>query len=458
MKLEEQIKELFRTIHESNTNYETLAGSLPNFTTVDSGLQVSFSSSARKQLKDCSEALYKHHVFEDVKFDEKEYFSLTRQASAEVYSDILLNSKDIETIPSQEFKEKIKSKMVELVKNVRTDFTFYLPVNTLGIEIEGPYTLGPVTIVSRDTWIDMVTPHRSVVQNAAEGNGEWRENLKLALSDKNAHVEFGFWTSMIYGAVQDTKAFIKISVSGRQQKLSSKLARLTAKAALDSLSLLTGNPGAFRRQTLFEERRSPSQSHDLVEVGGFLGFPGFGISPDIGLPQMRRSMFTQNNQEVLDSISVILDGFAAPENAKYPQLCSRWATALDWYGEACRESNDAIAIAKFGTSLDVLSCCGGKADGIARMVSNLTGLGLEENVMLSGPEVSLMKMIKNIYEEGRSQILHGNKFDRLKSFEELKLLACSFARSTLIASALALQQYTDEDVHNGFSKMTLQQS
>jgi hypothetical protein len=73
--------------------------------------------------------------------------------------------------------------------------------------------------------------------------------------------------------------------------------------------------------------------------------------------------------------------------------------------------------------------------------------------MSKGEELTLAEAIKRIYERGRSEILHGNKYDRMQSHEDLKSLASYFARYTLLSAALALANYRGPDVHDGFCKM-----
>jgi hypothetical protein len=149
-------------------------------------------------------------------------------------------------------------------------------------------------------------------------------------------------------------------------------------------------------------------------------------------------------RSVIPAIAFILEGIVAPDKHRFPKLSNRWATALDWFGEGCRESSDSIAVAKMGTSLDVLSA-GGKYAGIATMVSNLLDIEGDREVIGGENPLTLNKVIKEIYDDGRSKILHGTYFNRLEAMKIERERAFFFARIALIESAVRLMKYDGAD-------------
>ena len=154
----------------------------------------------------------------------------------------------------------------------------------------------------------------------------------------------------------------------------------------------------------------------------------------------------------LEIFGRILNALVDPASTKYPNLSKRWATALDWMAEGSREKNDAVALAKIASSLDVLAC-GGKFSGILDMLTHLTKIS-DSTVVVNGRKPrTLRQVVKDIYDNGRSQILHGTHVDRLKSFEESKGYAVFFARLALIESALRLDKFTGVDGDKEFRTM-----
>lgn len=136
----------------------------------------------------------------------------------------------------------------------------------------------------------------------------------------------------------------------------------------------------------------------------------------------------------------------------HPQLASRWATALDWYAEGQRERGDAIALAKLGTSLDVLAS-GGKFAGILNLLTNLLDLPESAAFTRGTKQTTLRAVVKDIYDSGRSQILHGNRHDRMEAFESDRNAAAYLARLALIEAALRLEGYTGADEAKSFRTM-----
>jgi hypothetical protein len=231
---------------------------------------------------------------------------------------------------------------------------------------------------------------------------------------------------------------------------SRKLARLVVKTALDATSLGFGAPECFHQQALHDERLPPVGSNSLVETNGFLWFPGSSLGkriPTLDLQRVKQGLADMT--PMLQAFGAVLEGLAEPSTHKHPKLASRWATALDWFGEGSRESSDAIAIAKLGTCLDVLSC-GGKNAGIRDMAVHLTGVSAKTQVVNGGRPRTLEQLVKDIYDDGRSKILHGTYHDRLESFATARQQAAYLARALLIESAVRLQKYSGSDDDRAF--------
>lgn len=65
--------------------------------------------------------------------------------------------------------------------------------------------------------------------------------------------------------------------------------------------------------------------------------------------------------------------------------------------------------------------------------------------MRTGDPMTLAKVIKGIYDQGRSRILHGNHHDRLKPFVKERAQAEQIANAVLLEAALRLSVYRGED-------------
>jgi len=423
---------------------------VPDFVTAENGLQRYFTQNARKALGQLSSTLYQNRT-ESSKVELKVYERLVRQAVADMHAaDEFL---DFEENDTGNLHSKLKSLVEERLESVANKYTHYFPVWTLGMERTSPFSLGPVTIFNRADWIDTVDFPQQMKDrylNQPEDNHRWREILKDALQKPKDNSPIEGLANTVYRVVSKCPTLVKVTICGYERQYSLKLARLVSKTALDSISLGLGASECFLQQALQDERLPPVGSDSLIETNGFLWLPGSALGgrvPSLSPERVEQALADMNG--IIPAFEAILEGLVDPGNHRHPKLVNRWATALDWFGEGNRESSDAIALAKLGTCLDVL-CCGGKNDGIRDMVVHLTGTDGETQVIRGSRPRTLKQLVKDIYDHGRSQILHGTHYDRLESFSAERKQAAYLARIVLIESAVRLQRYNGSDNDKAF--------
>lgn len=450
MKLEVLIHEALVSFSKQHTGEE---GPSFGFITTKNRRQLMVSVTTEQKIRLVSSALLKIGLPHSIKLAIKEHHDLTKSAIGDVYSQFLESGTSpcaAKYLLPAYLKGVTKSYISELASVIAKDFTCHLPAAPTGLENTAPLVLGPVTIFRNIDWIDAVEYPPSAFNFMGVDNSDWRQNLKLALTDKSTLLKP--LNTSLYDVLTKSKSMIRVTTSGYGSALSHKISTIAARTALDSISLMSGSHKLFRSLTLYTERRPPILTHSIVETKGFLWHAGSTLSDEMHPRLLRPENLSEHQKKFLDAASNILDGILNV-NHGYPGLCQRWSTALDWHGEACREVSDQIAITKFGTCLDVLSSGGGKTAAIADMVSNLTKIPIDDNVVNIGEELSLYKVISKIYENGRSEILHGNKVDRMSSFEDLRDMAEHFSKITLISAALALFNYSGKDTEKAFSEM-----
>lgn len=228
---------------------------------------------------------------------------------------------------------------------------------------------------------------------------------------------------------------------------------MICKTALDAISLAIGVEESFHQQALGDERLEPVSSNHLMETDGYLWLPGIDLGkrvPYLSYAQVRDAV--NKSDEELKAVEPILTALVDTSSHRHPKLAQRWATALDWFGEGNREKSDAVALAKIGTSLDVLSN-GGKCGGILEMITNLTGFSSDKEVISGRRPKKLYQVVKDIYDNGRSKILHGTHYDRLLPFAEDRHRAACLTRKALLESAMRLKTYSGDDIDTAFRMM-----
>lgn len=427
---------------------------IPDFVTAENGMQRYFTRKAREALGQFSSTLHQNRPLNSVKVESEAYQKIVRQAVSDMHATGELSGFD--ECDQRGLLPKLKLLIEERLASIANEYTHYFPAWTLGMERTSPFSLGPVTFLNRSDWIDSVDfPQQGKDRylNQAEANHRWKDILKDALQKPDDRSPIEGLANTVYGAIVRCPALVKVSVRGYELEFSRKLARLVGKTALDAISLGFGAPECFLQQALQDERLPPVGSDRLVQTNGFLWLPGSSLGKRIlSQPHKRVMQALGDMASILPAFAAILEGLLEPSNHPHPKLANRWATALDWFGEGNRESSDAIALAKLGTCLDVL-CCGGKNDGIREMVIHLTGMSGDMQVVQGNHPRTLKQLVKDIYDHGRSQILHGTHYDRLESFAAERQYAAYLARIVLIECAVRLQRYGGQDEDKAFRKI-----
>lgn len=456
MKLKAQFKLLvdeLNELHSGASPWSEEVG-MPDFVTAENGMQRHFSRRARESLAEITRTLHENRPSTSPRIEMEEYGKVVRQVVADFHAENKFSDFD-ESDPNDVVQE-LKLLIDDRVAALTVEFTHHFPVWTLGMEKLGAFPLGPVMLFSRNDWIDAVDfseRAKNAYLNLPDDNHRWKEILKEALQNPNGRSAIDGLASVIHSSIEECPAVARVTVRGYELKFSRKLARIAVKATLDAISLGFGASECFHQQALHDERLPPIRTNSVVETNGFLWLPGTSLGPRIPTQPLERVMKALSDlREVLPAFGAIIEGIVDPSTHRHPKMANRWATALDWFGEGNRESSDAIALAKLGTCLDVL-CCGGYAGGITEMVTRLTGVSPTTEVVKGTKPRTLKELVEDIYNHGRSKILHGTHYDRLESFLIERKQATYLARVVLIESAVRLQTYAGPDTDKAFRTM-----
>jgi hypothetical protein len=449
MSCRDTLKQLIAELDYRHSNRYELSPEnfeLPDFVTARNGNTRSFTRKAREYLRDLSKTLHENDYASVIKLDEFE--KVVRQVVANLHAEGIFFNYDV---TNKEPFKMLKSDIAEEMNYRLRKYTHYFPAWTLGIEYanKAPFELGPVTQMTRSQWLDSVDfsdeTKSQLFSNQSDGF-DWKEELKESWGDPEKIKSLDMAIKSIHSATKDCPSVLKAEVDGLEYNLSRKLARQVCKTALDSISLAYSDRSRFFQQSLHDERLPPRGISKLAETNGFLALPGMSLTKRIpDLPEDMILTRLNDIQGFLPAIENILSGQLQPNEHMHPQLCNRWAVALNWYAEGQRENNDAVALAKIATSLDVLSN-GGRKDGILDMLLNLFTIE-EAN---AGDRQKMDQLVKQIYNDGRSKILHGNMNDHLADLDIELNQASYFAKNALIICADRLRNYNGKDSDNAF--------
>ena len=421
--------------------------SMPDFVTSESGPERHFTSKGKRLLAEFTRCLYESTDSLYAKIRLKELVGVVRQAVGDLHASEAFV--EITTNPKASI-ELLKRRVLDAVDAASDDYTHHFPAWAAGFQKVKPLNLGPVWIRSRADWVQSVDFHSSrktSYENNPAANENWREILTEALANRENERDTPGLAGTLYPALRECPAVVSVTVRGCEFEMSRKLASVVCKCALDCVSLGLGPVDFFFQQVLYEERIPPLQFSTIAESGGFLCLPGGTTGPRLPIHQPKQlSEALDKNKSTLVAFSHILAALIEPATHPHPKLANRWSTALEWFAEGNRESNDSLALAKIGVCLDILSN-GGEKYGILNMLTHLTGRDQNDTVVNGLRPRTLKQLVADIYSEGRSRILHGNHYLRMKDFSQERSRAMEVGRHALTVCAVRLHAYsgTDED-------------
>lgn len=422
-----------------------------DFVTAQNGYQRHFNHAAKRALLALAQAWQEEAPRLAIRVETNELVALLRQTVADLHAEGKLVEDATQNLRA------VDDRVQQILKQTTTEFTHSFPARTAEMECVEPFVIGPVTIMTRKEWLDTVDFSSAAKQNTIDGeeaNRDWKEALLRELSPRKSSASVPLepepmpsLAASMYGPLRSGRSMVRVTLTGYERSLSSKAARHICKTALDGLSLILGGKSHFHIQTLADERMVPISHHTIIEKNGFLLLPGTGLTAQVPIwtgHRVKAELEEELSRTARDALANILDGLVKPDSHRHPLLAMRWATALDWLAEGTREVSDAIALTKIGTSLDVLTM-GGKFGKILDMLTHLTGWSEEREFQIGPYPRTLRWLVKQLYDHGRSKILHGNVFDRLQPFAEMRSIGAELARIALMHCALRLQRYEGED-------------
>lgn len=292
------------------------------------------------------------------------------------------------------------------------------------------FIVGPVTIRRRHAWLDhaleqgRITPvtHRRL---SARWSGKKLRRRKASLESSNessiidtvgqAPFICSVETEGLFGNVAKEKALL----AARLTLLGVGLMWASPRKALQDINLVYDGPPYRQTYAFFQER--PELLGGSRWVNSLHGLSLFG---DSWTP-----LITKRQDWWLILEEAIRFILGEPSQSQRPKLMNCFSHALIWFHEACREPVPVIAIAKFMSCLDSLAC-GRKASGIMTLVSARMGVKSDTPIREGGQ--SFKVVIENLYQQGRSRLLHGNSDKLGHDWENQRGLAEMLARLCLI--------------------------
>lgn len=263
----------------------------------------------------------------------------------------------------------------------------------------------------------------------------------------------GFTVEWIADAVGPCPWICAVRVVGHTDTRSRQKALLAARIAFAAISLAWKVPSERAKETglIFDigphrTRHTFTLRNDAVP-GAYLE-SAFRLGRH--LPIEDAADFLAKSGRMHKTVGTALNTFLStnplgPKRLLEEVLCH----ALIWFGEACNEPLDFMAIVKFAAALDTLAK-GRQVRGICELVQRRFPVSDMDAPFLKDG-TSAKQLVEQIYETGRSRIIHGTRSSLIDDLDKLRARAELLATMVLRASIHWLDSYIGPDDVSAFT-------
>ncbi|OAO04807.1 hypothetical protein A8B75_06585 [Sphingomonadales bacterium EhC05] len=325
---------------------------------------------------------------------------------------------------------------------------------TLGchlIEGDEPYPLqvGPVVFETREAWrLRMLAAGKLSPTTARRLYARWS-----GTSPRKRKRSFdSFVEESIVDAIGECPVVCSVATDGLSGKYIQEKGLLAARLAMTAISLTWYRPSeGLRWMNLLYDRRRSHRHTVLFGSGTNVGSNSACAELPLGRysePELLESL--RSYRWLFEQIGEAIYGYIQPNRSmKRPKVLNALFLSLCWYHEACRESLDQIATTKFAASMDALT--GGKGvPGILSLISARLGPKPDDPLMKDGRKTK--KVIAQIYNDGRSKLIHGASADFAHDWTQVRVSAEVIGRWLLVSSCDWLSKNSAVDDLNKLSE------
>lgn len=305
-----------------------------------------------------------------------------------------------------------------------------------------PIQIGPVRFDTREAWRQRMLEAGKLSETTARRLlARWNgEPLK-----KRKHSFDSAAEEAISDAIGDCPVVCSVSTEGLSGKYVQQKGLLAARLALTAISLSWYHPSeGLRWMNLLYDRHRDRRYTVL-----------FGSDTKVGSnserPEMPSGRYSEpelldnirSNQWLFDQVGEALFAYLQPiRPLTRPKAMNALFLSIWWYHEACREAQDQIATTKFAASMDALAG-GKKARGIIALIGARLGHKPDDPLMKDGRKTK--DLINQIYDAGRSRLIHGSSDDFAHDWTQLRGSAEAIGRWLLILSCKWFSGHPDTD-------------
>jgi len=312
--------------------------------------------------------------------------------------------------------------------------------------------IGPVRFSLRTRWLRDAGADKILTESqAARLSHHWAHGGKI--DSDPAEGDDGHKVKAIADAVGPCPWVCAVRVFGHTHTRSREKALLAARIALAAISLTWDGPSRQAKETGLIYDIGPTHSRHAVMFSGDF-FAGACHESVLRLGRFLTvgdaNAFIAKTGTRLETVGAALETFlstnpAGPKRLLEEALCQ----ALIWFGEACNEPLEFMAIVKFAAALDTLAK-GRQVFGLCELVARRFPVRDMDAPFLND-DTSARQLVEQIYEKGRSRIVHGTRPSLIDDLEQLHARAEMLATFVLRTCIQWLGTYSGPDDVGAFA-------
>lgn len=305
-----------------------------------------------------------------------------------------------------------------------------------------PIVIGPVTFQTKAQWSARALKNGEISDVCARRlNKAWSGGrLRKRKTSRDSMKE-----DSIADSIGSSSTVCTVMCDGLSWKMINEKSLLAARLAMSALSLIWQRPSAgLQWMNLLYDGNLYHKHYVLFGANGRHGSSssisqmseGVCISEDF--PES-----IKDHAGTLEIIGEVLQTYVQPRHAsKRPAVLNAVFLGLWWFHEGCREPSDQIATTKFSASMDALSG-GKKMKGIVSLIGARIGPKANEKLMNDGQTTT--DVMKNLYNVGRSRLIHGSSENYAHDWTTSRSTAEVIARLCLVGVTSWLSENPNVD-------------
>ena len=296
--------------------------------------------------------------------------------------------------------------------------------------LDDSFTIGPVMFESKSAWLDraLATGHISPITHRRLGRAFSGQSVRPRKGSMDKVQE-----ESILRVLEKAPMVCTVTTHGLAPEVGQKRSILAARLALTSIALLWGHPSRVLDHLRISTDAGPRIIRTIPVARGRRMVGGFRWSQiPVGFPMTAGEWknILQEKRAFFDLAGKMIACWTSTKaDDPVSDLLRGLYQSLFFFGKACREESDLMAIAEFITALESLTG-GRQLSGILNLLK--ARLRMEDDTKVWQGE-TLKQVVNRIYSKARSRTLHGTNDQLLHDWSTTREMAESMARHGLVS-------------------------